>query len=128
MKNADGIQRTLEVAGGAKGIDRRVHSLDDINKIITVPSTRLKTAYDFTNGYQVATADKQINYILVDPNAQVSRVKYSYIEAFTPGHDSHTADQYLYQNRRFNGTFALLDGILKQGCIINAEAESGTGV
>lgn len=122
LKNAEGIQRTLEVSG-AKGIDRRVRSMDDISKIITVPSNRLKTAFDFTEGYQVASAGKQINYILIDPDAQVSRVKYSYIKAFTPGHDSRCADKYLYQNRRFNGTFALLDEILKQGCIISAEAE-----
>ncbi len=59
---------------------------------------------------------------MIDPEAQVSRVKYSYINVFTPGHDSRTADNYLYQNRRFNGTFAL-DGLLAEGCIIHAEAE-----
>ncbi len=124
LKNAEGIQRTLEITGGAKGIDRRVHSLDDIGKIKPVPSSRMKTAYDFTEGYAVASTGKQINYILIDPDAQVSRVKYSYIKTFTPGHDSRTADKYLYQNRRFNGTFALLDDVMKQGCIINAEAEA----
>lgn len=45
LKNADGMQRTLEVSGGAKGSDRRVHFLDDINKIITMifpyPAQRL---------------------------------------------------------------------------------------
>lgn len=123
LKNAEGIQRTLEISGG-NGIDRRVRSLDDISKIKTVPSARLKTAFDFTEGYSVASTGKQINYILIDPEAQVSRVKYSYIKAFTPGHDSRTADKYLYQNRRFNGTFALLDEVLKEGCIINAEAEA----
>lgn len=124
LKNAEGIQRTLEVSGGAKGIDRRVHSIDDINKIVTVPSSRLKTAFNFTEGYEVASAGKQINYMLIDPEAQVSRVKYSYIKAFTPGHDSRCADKYLYQNRRFNGTFAVIDEFLKQGIIINAEAEA----
>ena len=84
---------------------------------------RFKTAYDFTEGYKVASTGKQINYILVDPEAQVSRVKYSYINTYTPGHDSRTADNYLYQNRRYNGTFAL-DEFLKVGCIINAEAEA----
>lgn len=123
LKNAEGIQRTLEISGG-NGIDRRVRSLDDISKIKTVPSARLKTAFDFTEGYSVASTGKQINCILIDPEAQVSRVKYSYIKAFTPGHDSRTADKYLYQNRRFNGTFALLDEVLKEGCIINAEAEA----
>lgn len=123
LKNAEGIHRTMEASGSAKGIDRRVHYIDDINKIVTVPSSRFKTAYNFTEGYAVASSGKQINYMLVDPEAQVSRVKYSYIKMFSPGSDSRCADKYLYQNRRFNGTFALLDEILKQGIIVNAEAE-----
>lgn len=122
LKNADGIQRTLNVGAESNGLDRRIHSLDDIKEIKTVPSNRLKTAFDFTEGYQVDASGKQIDYILIDPEAQVSRVKYSYINVFTPGHDSRTADNYLYQNRRFNGTFAL-DGLLAEGCIIHAEAE-----
>jgi hypothetical protein len=122
LKNADGIQRTLEVSGGATSLDRRVHSLDDLGEIKVVPLERFKTAYDFTEGYKAASSGKQINYILVDPEAQVSRVKYSYINVYTPGHDSRVADNYLYQNRRYNGTFAL-DEFLKVGCIINAEAE-----
>ncbi|MGM0238511.1 capsid protein [Enterococcus sp. AZ103] len=121
LKNAEGIQRTLSVDGGGNGIDRRVHSMDDLGEIKVVPIERFKTAYDFTDGYKADATGKQINYILVDPEAQVSRVKYSYINTYTPGHDSRTADNYLYQNRRFNGTFAL-DQELKQACIINAEA------
>lgn len=120
LKNAEGIQRYLEVSG-QKGIDRRVRSMDDIDKIIEVPSARLKTAYDFTEGCVAAGDAKQINYILVDPEAQVSRDKYSYINVFTPGTDSRTADNYLYQNRKFSGTFGI-DQLLKDGVIINAEA------
>lgn len=122
LKNAEGIQRYLEANGGAN-IDRRVHSVDDINKIKEVPSDRLKTIYNFTNGCIPDAAAKQINYILIDPECQVSRMKYSYVNVFTPGHDSRTADNYLYQNRKFNGTFAI-DALLKEGCRINAEAEA----
>lgn len=121
LKNAEGIQRTLEVSGGAKSLDRRVHTLDDLGKIQVVPIERFKTAFDFTEGYAADATGKQINYILIDPEAQVSRVKYAYINTYTPGHDSRTADNYLYQNRRYNGTFAL-DQELKQACIINVEA------
>lgn len=120
LKNAEGIQRTLDIKNGG-GIDRRVHSLDDISNIITVPSARLKTAYNFTNGCKVDSTAKQINYILIDPEAQVSRVKYSYIHLFAPGSDSRTSDNYLYQNRRYNGTFAI-DELFKDGCIIHANA------
>lgn len=121
LKNAEGIQRVMAVNGGSNGIDRRVHSMDDLGEIRTVPLERFKTAYDFTEGYKADSTGKQINYILVDPEAQVSRVKYAYINTYTPGHDSRTADNYLYQNRRYNGTFAL-DQELKQACIINVEA------
>lgn len=120
LKNAEGIQRMMGVNNGGNQIDRRVHSLDDLGQIKTVPLERFKTAYDFTEGYQADATGKQINYILIDPEAQVSRVKYAYINTYTPGHDSRTADNYLYQNRRFNGTFAL-DKELKQACIINVE-------
>lgn len=123
LKNAEGISRSLQISGGENSIDRRVRSVDDIKKIIEVPSARLKTLYDFTNGCAAASSAKQIDYILVDPEAQVSRNKYSYIKVFTPGTDSRTADNYIYQNRRFNGTFGI-DQLLKDGIIIHAEAES----
>ena len=120
LKNAEGVQRTLDVKSGG-GIDRRVRTLDDIQHIQTVPSARFKSAFDFTDGCTAATGAKQIDYILIDPECQVSRVKYSYIHMFAPGSDSRTADKYLYQNRRLNDTFAI-DHLFTQGCIIHAQA------
>ena len=123
LKEADGISRSMSVNSNNGTIDRRVHTMDDIKKIVTVPSERFKTAYNCTNGYAVAGSGKQINYIIIDPEAQVSRVKYAYIKVFTPGTDSRTADKYMYQNRKFNGTFAI-DELITKGCKINAEAEA----
>lgn len=120
IKESSEVTRTLSAADG-NGIDRRFKTIDDIQKIVTVPSSRFKTAFNFSNGFTPATAAKQINYILIDPEAQVSRNKYSYIKVFTPGHDSRTADNYLYQNRRYNGTFAI-DELMPTGCKINADA------
>lgn len=122
LKNAEGIQRTLDIQNGG-GIDRRIHKLDDIENIITVPGDRFKTLYDFTNGCTAAESAVGIDYILIDPECQVSRVKYSYIHLFQPGSDSRTSDNYLYQNRRYNGTFAI-DHLFKDGCIIHAESEA----
>lgn len=124
LKQASDIQRTFNVNGGNGVVDRRVYTLDDITHIQVVPSARFKTKYDFTNGCVPATgtnAAKNIQYILIDPECQISRVKYSYIHFFTPGTDSRTADKYLYQNRRYNGTFAI-DHLMTQGCIIHADA------
>ena len=78
----------------------------------------MKTAFDFTNGCVPDDEAKNIDYILIDPECQVSRVKYSYIHFYAPGTDSRTADKYLYQNRRYNGTFAI-DQLMAQGCIIH---------
>lgn len=121
LKNAEGIQRTLDIKSGG-GIDRRVHSLDDITNIVTVQSGKMKTIFNFTDGCVADTSAKRIDYILIDPECQVSRVKYSYIHLFSPGSDSRTSDNYLYQNRRYNGTFAI-DHLFKDGCIIHAESE-----
>lgn len=121
LKNAEGISRSLNVGAGESNIDRRVKTLDDIRKIVTVPSARFKSAFDFTEGWKAAGGAKKIDYILIDPECQVSRDKYAYIKVFTPGHDSRTADNYLYQNRKHNGTFAI-DELMLDGCIIHAEA------
>lgn len=121
LKNAAGITRNLNINSG-NAIDRRVLSLDDLGKLVVVPSERFNTLYDFTDGYEADASGKQMDYILIDPEAQVSRVKYSYIHMFAPGSDSRTADNYMYQNRRYNGTFSLVDADFKKGCIIHRAA------
>ncbi len=118
LKNAEGIERTLNI-NSENAIDRRIRSVDDINKIVEVPSARFKSLFNFTDSCIADDTARQINYIFIDPEAQVSRIKYSYIKVFTPGTDSRTADNYMYQNRRFNGTFAI-DELMKDGVIIHA--------
>ena len=85
-----------------------------------VPSARFKSAYNFTNGCVADSSAVQMDYILIDPECQVSRDKYSYITVCEPGTDSRTADNYVYQNRKLNGTFAI-DELMKDGCIIHAK-------
>lgn len=118
IKEAAGITRTISV-GTAGVINRNVHSLDDVEKII-VPSARLKTAYDFTEGAVPASTAKQINMILVHPSCVISRDKYAYMKLFTPGSDSRTADNYLYQNRYYTDTFLVQRKA--PGISINADA------
>ena len=106
LKNAEGIQRTIDVNGGSNAINRKVHSLDDV-KLISVPSARFMTVYDFTNGCVPAEGAKQINAMLCHPSCQVTRDKYAYIKLFTPGSDSRTADKYVYQNRCYGDSFLI---------------------
>ena len=120
LKQAEGLTRNMDVNSNNGKIDRRVYSLDDV-KIIKVPSSRMKTKYDFTNGC-VATGDaKQINIILIHPSCQVTRSKYAYMKLFTPGTDSRTADKYVYQAREYGDTFLIKNKAC--GIVINAETE-----
>lgn len=118
LKNAKEIQRTIDVRSSG-GIDRRVTALDEV-QIVKVPSARLKTQYDFTDGCVPAEGAKQINAILVHPSCVISRDKYSYIKLFTPGSDSRTADKYIYQNRYYTDTFLIENKAC--GIAINVEA------
>lgn len=119
LKNAQGIDRSLNVNSNNGVIDRRVYSLDDVT-IKKVPSSRMKTKYDFTNGCVAAVDAKQINMILIHPSCQVTRNKYAYMKVFTPGTDSRTADKYVYQNRNFGDTFLIKNKAC--GIAINAQA------
>lgn len=117
VKEAEGIERSIIVAGNAQmGINRKVHSLDDVT-IKMVPAARMKTVYDFTEGFVTGEGAKQINCILIHTSCVVCRDKYSYIKLITPGTDSRTADGYLYQNRNFGDLFMLEKKV--DGCAMN---------
>lgn len=118
VKSAEGIQRTISV-NTPSTINRKVHSLDDVT-IKMVPASRMKTKYNFTDGCVAAEDAKQINWILIHPSCVVCRDKYSYIKLYTPGHDSRTADGYLYQNRNYGDLFLLEKKV--EGCAVNVEA------
>lgn len=121
LKNAQGIQRSIDVNSNNGRIDRRVYSLDDV-EIVKVPSARFKTKYNFTTGCVAAVDAKQMNLMLIHPSCVISRDKYAYMKLFTPGTDSRTADKYVYQNRYYTDTFLIKNKA--SGIAINAEAEA----
>ena len=85
----------------------------------------MKTLYDFSDGCVPASGALQINAILIHPTCQVSRDKYAYMKLFTPGSDSRTADNYIYQNRYYTGTF-LIDA-KACGIAINVQVAANSG-
>ena len=121
VKNAKEIERTIIISGASQSVNRNVHSLDDV-QIIKVPSDRMKTAYDFSNGFAASSTAGQINMILIHPSCVVCRDKYSYIKLFTPGSDSRTGDGYIYQNRCFGDLFLL--ELKAAGAVINITPHS----
>lgn len=118
IKQADKITRTLD-ASVQQSIDRRVRSLDDVT-LKKVPKGRMKTSYDFTDGFTAAGDAKQINMILVHPSSVITCDKHDYINLWTPG--THTeGNGYLYQNRKYGDLFVI--DTRKSGIMMNVDAE-----
>lgn len=114
LKQAEKITRSLDVTRQAS-IDRHIRNLDEV-KMVRVPSKRMKTVYDFTEGYKTGAAAKQMNMILVHPKSVIAAQKHSYIKLWAEG--THTVgDGYLYQNRKYGDLF-LIDNRV-QGVKIN---------
>lgn len=119
LKEATGISRSLNVGNNADNAIKRAITALDNTAIIEVPSARMKTVYDFTDGFTPGTGAKQINMILVHPSAVIACDKHSYIRLWPEG--SHTqGDGWLYQNRKY-GDLWLLDN-RTEGVYINAQA------
>lgn len=117
LKNADKIYNARLVTSGNK-IDRRVHELDDV-EIKVVPASRLKTAYDFAEGFKPAESAKQINMMLTHNMAVITAKKISDIYLRMKGTEAATAYGHLYQNRKYQGCW-----VIKQkndGVAINVE-------
>lgn len=105
LKNAEKIQRTLDVRGEAgTGINRNVHSLDEV-KIVSVPSSRMKTVYDFTDGAKVDSSAKQINMILIHPGTLYTPQKYEFVSLDEPS--AKTGGKHLYYERKYWDLFVI---------------------
>jgi hypothetical protein len=118
LKQAEQINRFMGVQNNNGTVNRKIYDLDDV-EIVKVPKARFKSAYDFSDGFVADDEAVQINAILVHPSAVVAREKYAYIKMFTPGSDSNTGDDYLYQNRKYQDLFVLSKRIA--GIAINAD-------
>ncbi len=119
LKNAEKLQRFIDVSGGAKNINRNVRSLDEVT-IVTVPSDRMKTLYDFSEGFTPGEGAKQINMILYHTSAILAPVKVSDIYLWNKGQTPDSAFGYLYQNRMYTDLFVIK--AKKDAIAINAEA------
>lgn len=109
IKNA--LTRQLTATDGV--VSRLITGLDNL-KIKEIPAGRMKTVYDFSDGFIPGVAAKQINMICVHPTSVLYTKKHSYIHLWAPGSDSRAADSYLYQNRAYWDLFLLetrVDGV-----------------
>lgn len=102
LKQAEGLERVIQVGSPERTIDRNVRSLDDV-QIETVPSSRMLTAYNYTNGAVPAAGAKQINMLLIHPAAIIAPMKYELVSLDQPS--AVTKGKYLYYERKYWDVF-----------------------
>lgn len=104
LKSAQDLQRTLDVKTSEASINRQVDRLDQV-EIVPVPSTLMKSAYDFTTGWAPATTADQINMMLIHPNAVITPVSYTFAQLEEPA--ATTEGKYVYFEESFEDVFVL---------------------
>ena len=104
LKNAEQVQRYIDVGKKNADIDRTVSRIDEV-KIIGVPSTLMKSKYTFDKGYKVAADADQINMLLVHPSAVITPVSYSFATLDAPS--AVTEGKYIYFEESDEDVFIL---------------------
>lgn len=111
LKNASDISRYWDVQDAKDVINRVVNRLDEV-EVIGVPSELMKTAYDFTTGWEPGEEADQINMCLIHPNTIITPVSYTFSNLQTPS--ALSEGKYYYYEESFEDVFILnkkADGI-----------------
>ena len=98
------LGRSINVESGPNAIDRRVNRLDEV-QIIGVPAVLMKTLYNFTAGWAVATTADQINMMLIHPLAVITPVSYTFSRLDSPS--ALSEGKYTYYEESFEDVFIL---------------------
>lgn len=98
------LGRQINVENGPNAIDRRVNRLDEV-EVIGVPAILMKTAYNFTSGWEPASGAGQINMFLVHPAAVITPVSYTFSQLDEPSAGSE--GKYIYYEEAFEDAFIL---------------------
>ena len=103
LKSASNIGLSKSVEHQAN-INRVVDRLDEV-RLITVPSFLMKTAYDFTTGFEPSASAKQVNLFLVHPSAILTPNKYAFVGMEAPA--AGTKGDYIYYEKEYADVFIL---------------------
>ena len=115
LKQAKEINRFIQ--NGDAAINRAVRSLDEVT-IEAVPSTLMKTVYDFTEGYAAGVGAKQINMLLIHPSAVITPEKYAFAQLDAPSAGSE--GKWVYFEESYEDVFVL--NKRKDAIMFNTEA------
>ncbi len=105
ISNAKQIYRHMDVTGASTGIRRGITSIDEVEIPASVPSDMMKTAYDFEEGWAVASGAQQINMFLVHPQAVITPISYEFAKLDPPSAGSQGKWEYFEES--FEDAFIL---------------------
>ena len=118
LKQAEGIVREMSVQQGGSNVSRIINRLDEV-EIVSVPTTLMKTEYDFEEGFEAKQSAKQINMFLVHPTAVITPVSYEFAQLDAPS--ATTNGKYYYFEESFEDVFIL--NMRKGALQFNVEGE-----
>jgi len=105
LSQSSELSRIMNVIDDSGAVNRTVRMLDEV-QVVVVPAGRMRSAYDFGDGFVPAAGSLQIHMMLVAPSSVIAVNKHSYIKLWAPG--THTqGDGYLYQNRQYGDLFVI---------------------
>lgn len=111
LKSSSAVGRSLNVKTESGQINRTVTMLDGV-AVVEVPASLMKTSYDFTNGWTVASNASQIGMLLIHPESVITPVSYEFACIDEPS--AATGGKYAYYEESFEDIFILsrrADGI-----------------
>lgn len=120
LKNAKELTRFIQ--NGDANIQRAVASLEEV-KIEDVPSTLMKTVYDFTEGWKPGAGAQQINMALVHPSAVITPEKYTFAQLDAPSAGSE--GKWVYFEESYDDVFLL--NKRKEAVMFNVTAAASSG-
>ena len=104
LKNAAGISRSWDTQTSADGLNRNIDYLDGV-EIIGVPSSIMKTKFNFTEGAVAAGDAKQINIFMVHVDAIITPETYEYAKLDEPSAGSE--GKWVYYEESHEDAFIL---------------------
>lgn len=105
LENAKDLYRTIQVDPANGNVNRAIQTLNEVRIEPSVPSDMMKTVYDFTEGWAVDDSAKQINMVLVDPEAVITPIHYEFAQLDAPSAGSD--GKYVYFEESFEDVFLL---------------------
>lgn len=117
LKNAESITRTINLKDSGTQLVREVSRIDEVI-IRKIPSSIMKTKFDFTEGSKPDASSKDINMAIIHPNAVFTPVQYEFASLEAPG--AMSDGKYVYYEESFEDAFILNEKATAINFVISA--------